>query len=63
MRKTEPKRYLSAISTGTTGCAYGDHAERTLTALFRAYIEEPQQLPPDTLRSADQHPEGLHRVV
>jgi dGTPase len=38
-------------------------AERTLTDLFRAYVGQPLQLPPDTLRSADNHPEGLHRVV
>ena len=38
-------------------------AERTLTALFTAYVEQPQQLPPDTQEKVAQHPEGLYRVV
>jgi len=38
-------------------------AERTLTALFTAYVEQPQQLPPETSARVIQHPEGLHRVV
>ena len=38
-------------------------AERTLTALFGAYVEQPQQLPPETQEKAVQHPDGLHRVV
>jgi dGTPase len=38
-------------------------AERTLTALCNAYVEQPQQLPPDTQEKVARHPEGLHRVV
>lgn len=38
-------------------------AERTLTALFTAYVEQPQQLPPDTQEKVALHPEGLQRVV
>jgi len=38
-------------------------AERTLTALFGAYVEQPQQLPPETQEKVVQHPDGLHRVV
>ena len=38
-------------------------AERTLTRLFEAYVGQPLQLPPETLRSAERHPEGLYRVV
>ena len=38
-------------------------AERTLNNLFQAYIEQPLQLPPNTLRGAENHPEGLYRVV
>ena len=37
-------------------------AERTLTDLFQAYVERPQQLAPETQQRAA-HPEGLHRVV
>ena len=38
-------------------------AERTLQSLFQAYIDQPLQLPPDTLRTVEEEPEGLHRVV
>ena len=38
-------------------------AERILQRLFHAYIDEPLQLPPDTLRLSDEEPEGLYRVV
>lgn len=38
-------------------------AERTLTALFTAYVEQPQQLPPDTQAKIAHHPVGLHGVV
>ena len=38
-------------------------AERTLQSLFQAYIDQPLQLPPDTLRLADEESEGLYRVV
>ncbi len=38
-------------------------AERLLTNLFDAYVSQPLQLPPDTLRTAENHPEGLYRVV
>ncbi len=38
-------------------------AHRLLTALFEAYVTEPQQLPLETQRKAREDPEGLHRVV
>ena len=38
-------------------------AERLLRDLFTAYIEQPLQLPPETQQRAQEHPEGLHRVV
>ncbi|NOX61504.1 MAG: deoxyguanosinetriphosphate triphosphohydrolase [Chloroflexi bacterium] len=38
-------------------------AERILTHLFEAYIREPRQLPPDTLRKVEKSDEGLHRIV
>jgi dGTPase len=38
-------------------------AERLLRALFDAYIEQPLQLPTETQLRAQEHPEGLHRVV
>jgi dGTPase len=38
-------------------------ARRLLADLFHAYIDEPTQLPPDTLARVPAEPEGLHRVV
>lgn len=38
-------------------------AERMLSNLFRAYIDEPRQLPKDTQRRAADGAEGLHRAV
>jgi len=38
-------------------------AERLLAELFTAYIEEPLQLPTETLQLAREDPEGIHRVV
>ncbi len=38
-------------------------AHRVLTALFRAYVSEPRQLPLSTQRKVREEPEGLHRVV
>ncbi len=38
-------------------------AERLLTNLFDAYVSQPLQLPPATLHTAENHPEGLYRVV
>lgn len=38
-------------------------AERMLSNLFRAYIDEPRQLPKDTQRRAIDGAEGLHRTV
>ncbi len=38
-------------------------AERLLRDLFGAYIEQPLQLPTETQLRAQEHPEGLHRVV
>ena len=38
-------------------------ADRMLQLLFGAYIEEPLQLPPETLALADEEAEGLYRVV
>ncbi len=38
-------------------------AARLLRDLFTAYMEEPLQLPPQTQRRVDGHPEGLARVV
>ncbi len=38
-------------------------AERLLRGLFDAYIEQPLQLPLETQQRAEEHEEGLHRVV
>ena len=38
-------------------------AERMLSNLFRAYVDEPRQLPKDTQRRAADGAEGLHRAV
>ncbi len=38
-------------------------AHRVLSALFRAYISEPRQLPWATQQKIREEPEGLHRVV
>lgn len=38
-------------------------AERMLSNLFRAYIDEPRQLPKETQRRAADGAEGLHRAV
>jgi dGTPase len=38
-------------------------AERLIRDLFTAYIEQPLQLPLETQLRAEQHEEGLHRVV
>jgi dGTPase len=38
-------------------------AERTLTSLFTAYVEQPNQLAPALLDKVQGDPEGLHRVV
>ncbi|MCB0150156.1 MAG: deoxyguanosinetriphosphate triphosphohydrolase, partial [Caldilineaceae bacterium] len=38
-------------------------AERMLSNLFRAYIDEPRQLPKETQRRAIDGAEGLHRTV
>ncbi|CAN5458302.1 deoxyguanosinetriphosphate triphosphohydrolase [soil metagenome] len=38
-------------------------AERLLSDLFLAYIQQPLQLPPDTQQRAQSQPEGLHRAV
>ena len=38
-------------------------AERTLTDLFTAYVERPQQLAPELHEKVELHPEGLQRVV
>jgi dGTPase len=31
--------------------------------LFNAYVAQPLQLPNETQQRAEEHPEGLHRVV
>ncbi len=38
-------------------------AKRTLTSLFGAYIEQPAQLPPESLPPEAVKAEGLHRIV
>lgn len=38
-------------------------AERLLSDLFDAYVEQPLQLPTELQQRAQEHPEGLHRVV
>jgi dGTPase len=38
-------------------------AERLLRDLFTAYVAQPLQLPNETQLRAQEHPEGLHRVV
>lgn len=38
-------------------------AERLLRDLFNAYVEQPLQLPLETQQRAEEHEEGLHRVV
>ena len=38
-------------------------ATRLLTALFNAYVEQPAQIPPETLAKVEEEPEGLHRVI
>jgi dGTPase len=38
-------------------------AERLLRDLFEAYVQQPLQLPLETQLRAQEHPEGLHRVV
>ncbi len=38
-------------------------ATRLLQSLFNAYMEDPKQLPPETLARVDEEPEGLPRVV
>jgi dGTPase len=38
-------------------------AERLLNDLFNAYVAQPLQLPNETQQRAEDHPEGLHRVV
>lgn len=38
-------------------------AERLLSDLFDAYVEQPLQLPTELQQRAREHPEGLHRVV
>lgn len=38
-------------------------ARRLLSDLFYAYVEEPSQLPRETLRRVEEEPEGIHRVV
>ncbi|MEX1019294.1 MAG: deoxyguanosinetriphosphate triphosphohydrolase [Litorilinea sp.] len=38
-------------------------AERLLRLLFTAYVEQPLQLPTSTRIQAENHPDGLHRVV
>ncbi len=38
-------------------------ATRLLQGLFAAYMEDPKQLPPETMRRADEEPEGLPRVI
>jgi dGTPase len=38
-------------------------AERLIRELFTAYIEQPLQLPLETQQRAEEHSEGLHRVV
>jgi dGTPase len=38
-------------------------AERLIRDLFNAYIEQPLQLPIETQERAEEHEEGLHRVV
>ena len=38
-------------------------ATRLLQSLFRAYMEDPKQLPPETIKRADDEPGGLPRVI
>ena len=38
-------------------------AERLISALFDAYIEQPLQLPIETQQRAEEGSEGLHRIV
>ncbi len=38
-------------------------ARRLLSDLFYAYVEEPTQLPRETLARAEEEPEGIHRIV
>ncbi|MCC6458191.1 MAG: deoxyguanosinetriphosphate triphosphohydrolase [Caldilineaceae bacterium] len=38
-------------------------AERLIRDLFNAYVEQPLQLPLETQQRAEEHEEGLHRVV
>lgn len=38
-------------------------ADRTIRALFQAYVSEPRQLPPETMARVREEPENLHRIV
>ena len=38
-------------------------AQRVLTNLFTAYLQEPLQMPASTQAKIDDEPEGLHRVI
>lgn len=38
-------------------------AERILSALFEAFVNEPEQLPPETQQRVEKSDEGIHRVV